>query len=252
MVVFALRGLFLCVVLLFAALPHPADAQTRRSIATVKSENSAKPSAQNTQEFCKSTRTQSTVKLATAKTKIIRNQNANSLTALHGAAHGASVTLGLAGGPIEITMKGRFTVRTKGSASCVNLEQLDVLLWTKPVLFIASNFNKGSCEYREVLKHEQKHIRTLRDFVKKSAPELKREVKNILRTEETTIAVETGGEDNAQQQIETAFFRRLEAFQTQMIAALNTRQAKIDSPEEYARVHAQCRNWDRKLATSEE
>lgn len=186
------------------------------------------------------------VKLATAPTKYIKTQDARSLTAMHNSGRG--VTLGLAGGPISITINGQFQTRSINDKACVELKKLEVLFWAKPEVLIASNFKKGSCEYREVLGHEQKHIRVLRNFVREQAPLLKKEVKKIVSSSRTQYKVKEQNVEKAQKEIEKQIFSRLEAHQNKIMPILQSRQTAIDSPEEYARVAAKCKNWGKKLS----
>ncbi|MGB0719395.1 MAG: hypothetical protein ACPGRX_02920, partial [Bdellovibrionales bacterium] len=198
--------------------------------------------------LCTTEDTKTTVKLATSKTRYVKSQNAFTLTALHNS--GGGITLGLAGGPIDITIKGRYGIRSRNGRACVHLENLDVLFWAKPVVLIASNFKKGSCEYREVLGHEQKHIRALRNFVRKHAPELKKEVAKIIKTTKTRAVVSENSIDTAQKSIEDPIIQRLAAYQNKIMPILRATQQGIDSPQEYARVAAKCENWGKKLATN--
>ena len=198
--------------------------------------------------LCSNEDPQVIVKLATAPTKYIRTKNAYDLTHMHNT--GGGVTLGLAGGPVSITVKGQFQSSTLRGHSCVELKRLEVLFWAKPQVHIASNFKKGSCEYREVLAHEQKHIRVLRKFVREQAPKLKREVRKIVKSTRTQYKVRDYKVSEAQKSIEQQIFKRLQVYQNRIMPILHSRQKAIDTPEEYRRVAAQCDNWGRKLASS--
>lgn len=187
------------------------------------------------------------VKLATAPTKYIKTRDARDLTSVHNTGRG--ITLGLAGGPISITVKGQFQSTSLKGNACVELKKLEVLFWAKPQVHIASNFKKGSCEYREVLGHEQKHIRTLRRFVRDEAPKLKREVRKIVKSTRTQYKVKEHAVSSAQKKIEEQMFKRLESYQNRIMPILAMRQKAIDSPAEYKRVAARCDNWGRKLAS---
>ena len=231
MIIRLFLSLTLCVLFAF---PQSSNAQTRRF------ENTAF-------NLCTNDEPRVVVKLATAPTKYIKTQNAQSLTAMHNTGQG--VTLGLAGGPISITTKGQFQVTSQSGKACVELKNLEVLFWAKPQILIASNFQKGSCEYREVLAHEQKHIRTLRQFVKQQAPELKKEVRQIVKTSRVRYKVQENKISSAQKQIEQQIYSRLVAFQDKIMPILESRQKAIDTPEEYARVASKCDNWGKKLSS---
>ena len=227
------------ILFLTLAAVSPAEANDRR----VRSGSAA---ASN---LCSNEEPQVIVKLATAPTKYIKTKDAFDLTAMHNSGRG-SVTLGLAGGPISITMKGRFQVSTMRGHSCIELSRLEVLFWAKPQVHIASNFERGSCEYREVLAHEQKHIRVLRKFVREQAPKLKREVRKIVKATKTQHKVRDYQIEAAQSDVEKRIFKRIQAYQNRIMPILDARQKAIDTPEEYRRVAAQCDNWGKKLAST--
>lgn len=218
-----------------AALSPDAAAQTQRGARGAVG------------SLCSSDDPQISVKLATSPTKYIKTQDAYTLTALHNT--GSGVTLGLAGGPIDITVQGIFSISSRGGKSCVELEKLNVLFWAKPMVLIANNFQKGSCEYRQVLGHEQKHIRALRKFVRKHAPELQREVKNIIKTTRTKTVVKDAQVEMAQKDLQEPIIKRLAIFQNEILPVLRATQKEIDNPEEYQRVADSCKNWGKKLAT---
>lgn len=196
--------------------------------------------------LCPSKSTQTSVKIATNNTKYIKSKSADNLTALHN--KGTGVTLGLAGGPIEVSIQSSFSITSRNNSACVKLEKLIVLLKAKPEIHIASNFRQGTCEYREVLAHEQKHIAELRRFIREHAPKLTREVRKIVRTSETKKIVSETQVKRAQNQIQQDIIARINAYQEKIMDVLRYRQTLIDSPEEYKRVSRLCRNWDKKLS----
>lgn len=197
-------------------------------------------------DLCSSEDPKVTVRLKTAKTKYIKNYNAKTINQIHKNA-GQGTILGLAGGPISIEMNGQYEIRTSNRKSCVQLSNVDVMFWAKPVIVIASNFPKGSCEYRAVLAHEQKHIRTTRKFIREFAPKLRREVHDIIDNSRDHMVVSTESLQYAQKQIQEPIIKRLIAYQNEIMPILQNRQNAIDTPEEYERVAAQCDNWGKKL-----
>jgi len=186
-------------------------------------------------------------KLKTAKTKYYKNYSARTINDVHNHDGGGTI-LGLAGGPIEIAMQGEYEIRTRNNKSCVQLSKIEVVFWAKPVVVIASNFEKGSCEYREVLAHEQKHIRTTRKFIREFAPKMRKEVRKIIDTSRLHTVVSAEKIDQAQDKIQAPIVKRIFAYQDKIMPILRSRQEAIDTPEEYARVAAQCDNWGKKLS----
>jgi hypothetical protein len=231
-----MKYFIICLILLTNLLlfAHDADAQTRRETRFSKS------------QLCSGDDPRVTVRLATAKTKYIKSNDVFDLTSMHNT--GSGITLGLAGGPIDITAQYEFRMATLNGKTCVQLNKLEVLFWAKPEVHIASNFKKGTCEYREVLGHEQKHIRTLRKFVREYAPKLKKEVPKIVDTSPTRRTVKERDIEKAQDDIMKNISARLFAYQKKIMPVLRSRQEAIDTPEEYRRVADRCDNWGRRIA----
>jgi len=187
------------------------------------------------------------VKLATSKTKYYKNFDARTINSIHNAPGGGTI-LGLAGGPLEIATRGVFSILgdTKGKA-CVKIKNLEVLLWAKPVVVIASNFPKGSCEYKQVFAHEQQHIRITRRFIKEYAPKLREEVKDIISTSRHQILTRQDNIEEAQVELQDPILSRINQYFNSVMPVLQSRQAAIDTPEEYAKVAAKCDNWGERL-----
>ena len=168
-------------------------------------------------------------KLKTAKTKYYKNYSALTINQIHNN-DGRGTILGLAGGPIEIAMRGEYEIRTRKNKSCVQLSKIEVVFWAKPVVVIASNFQKGSCEYRAVLEHEQKHIRTTRKFIREFAPKMRKEVRKIIDTSRLHNVVSAEKVEQAQDQIQEPIVKRIFAYQNKIMPILRSRQEAIDSP----------------------
>lgn len=232
-----LPALLLFLPLIGINTPHHANAQSSRTASSSPSFPSGSCARQSPL---------SSVRFLIEDTKYTKNKTAKNLTALHN--DGGGVTLGLAGGPIEISIKSRFSIQTQNARACVNLEKLEVLLTAKPEILIASNFKKGTCEYREIINHEQQHIRILRRFVREQTPKLKREVSKILKQTQTTAAISEDNVKRAQTRIQDQVVARITAYQKQVLKTLKKRQSAIDTPREYAKVSRACNNWGKDLA----
>ena len=186
------------------------------------------------------------VKLATSKTRYYKNHSAQTINSIHNSG-GAGTILGLAGGPIEITTRGQFAIRTLKGKACVQIKNIEVLFWAKPVIVIASNFPKGSCEYNAVFAHEQDHVRKTRRFLREYAPELRREAREIIETSRQRLVVTENRIEDAQKKLQEPIISRLALFQNKIMPILQSRQAEIDSPEEYKKVSDKCDNWGKRL-----
>lgn len=228
--------LSISIVAMICAIPFDAQAQRERT-----------HSRGSGASLCSTEDPRVVFKLKTAKTKYYKNYSARTINEIHNNSSGGTI-LGLAGGPIEIAMRGEYEIRTRNNKSCVQLSKIEVVFWAKPVVVIASNFPKGSCEYREVLAHEQKHIRTTRKFIREFAPKMRKEVRKIIDTSRLHTVVSAEKVEQAQDMIQEPIVKRIFTYQNKIMPILRSRQEAIDTPEEYARVAAQCDNWGKRLA----
>lgn len=183
------------------------------------------------------------------ETRLYRTKDSESLTAMKnqdgGAARQGIHVNGLGGGRIGLEGQALFVVMRLGAQACIRLKGINAKFFAFPAIHIARNFPKGSCEYDAILEHEKKHINTLQDFHSAYAPRFKAELRRI--------ASEIGArgpfpEQNAkavQNEMNERINAGIKAFNDSIMPVLETRQDAIDNPSEYARVKAQCTNWDK-------
>ncbi|MCC6598658.1 MAG: hypothetical protein IT559_07710 [Alphaproteobacteria bacterium] len=183
----------------------------------------------------------------TAPTRYVRVISSKNLTQMHGGA-GGSVVGGLGGGEIGFNAKSQFTVTQLGNQACINLRKVAVDFYTKPVIHIASNFSRTSCEYNAVMAHEKKHVSTLVKFVREYKPKAHYEITRLLESTQSAYGpIPISQVEAAQQAIQASLSAKIQDYNNRIMPVLQKRQQIIDTPQEYARVAAQCQNWDQKL-----
>lgn len=199
--------------------------------------------------FCEFDQPKYEVKMAMAPTKYIRTKSADFLTHSQGQEKSGSVVGGLGGGEIGYKSEIELQVMSQNDRYCVGLSKVKVVFYGKPEVHIASNFERGSCEYTAVLTHEQKHINTMKKFIREYAPRFKREVRDISRNTKRFLGPMSKNQINyAQEKLQQPLNETLERYLSQILPVLSTRQSEIDTAEEYAAVRAKCKNWDAKLS----
>ncbi|MBX2833367.1 MAG: hypothetical protein KTR28_00180 [Micavibrio sp.] len=198
------------------------------------------------QRYCAFEKPKFTTRLAMTKTRYIRTKSSRELTDLAG--HINSQVGGLGGGEIGFKLDTKFEVREEGGRYCVGLTHAKVIFYGKPEVHIASNFKKGTCEYTAVLGHEQRHIRTMKQFISEKAPDFAHEVKRIARSTRYKIGpIAENQVENAQMDLQEDIIRQVEIYLNSIMPTLATRQAKHDTPKEYAKVFDKCKRWDEKF-----
>jgi hypothetical protein len=208
------------------------------------------PRSAHAMRFCQFEKPRVIVKMATTKTRYVRDQSARDLTEMHTGRSGNNIG-GLGGGEIGYKIATKYNIMSQRGKHCVGLEAVKVTFYGKPEVHIASNFKRGSCEYTAVLGHEQIHIRTMRKFMREYAPKFKKEVARIAKSSRRHIGpIRENQIEEAQADLQNAYVQQLSIYLGKVLPILGQRQKKVDSPEEYDRVFAKCKNWNRKFAQS--
>lgn len=178
-------------------------------------------------------------------TEFVRNFTSTGLTKMHEGNFrmDAPSVLGLGGGPMSLKLDTVYETKREGSVSCVRPGGISITFTITPVIMIARNYEKGSCEYEAVLTHEQKHIDAFSDFQTLYADKLKAYVARIARERIRAKVVSNVNVAFEQKQMDQTLKTALDSYLETMQEALYKRQMKIDSPQEYAHVAAQCSNW---------
>jgi len=170
------------------------------------------------------------VKLATSPTKYYKNYDARSINAIHNAKGGGTI-LGLAGGPLEIETRGQFSIRTLNGKACVQIKNIEVMLWTKPAIIIASNFKKGTCEYNEILAHEERHHETNVTVVETLAMRMEADMPRLIAMMENRY-VQKGSVQDEFEKLKQSMSDALDIYLEEITIRKKEFNALVDTPQE--------------------
>ncbi len=124
-----------------------------------------------------------------------------------------------------------------GARACVR-PAVSVELYLAPMtVYVAKEYSDDPCRTRVIREHEQRHVDTYVAFARESVPRLKAELERVLGT--TPHYVQTV--DEAQTTIDRRLGDALGSFMHDAERTLATRQAAIDTQEEYERIRLACR-----------
>lgn len=195
-------------------------------------------------QTCKRNSTDVTLRAYSTKTRFFRNFSVSDLTLSQGG-HGArGAILGMAGGEMGTRLDIEYHVDALPNGKlCVNVTEVNAKFYIKPVLFVASDYKKGTCEYREVLKHEKKHIATLRQFHREYTPKYRAELNRIIKSIPVGREMTPYHIEQEQDRIIGYIREKMAAYDAKIGEVLARRQGNIDTPYEYKYVAAQCRKW---------
>lgn len=183
----------------------------------------------------------------TGEIQLDRSKSTHDLTHMQagGAIRDGHHVNGLGGGSIGLEGRASFKILQRGQRACIWLQSINARFFAYPSIHIARNFPRGSCEYSAVLEHEMKHVDALIDFHTEYTGIFERELQLIAKRIYPKGPIPAAHIENTQDQMNDRISREIKSFNDRILPILEQRQNAIDTPEEYARVTAQCRNWHR-------
>ena len=158
------------------------------------------------------------------------------------AAHIETHTGGLTEAAIGMTMAMKFGLKKYPNLQlgCIWYSEITVTLELAPIVYVASDYPRGSCKYREVKLHEDKHVMVDREIVNKYAKRIGAALQRAIndhgaRGPHTFERIEL-----IQKDMEDFVGSVLKTEQSLMEEERFRRQQAIDSFEEYERVRKAC------------
>jgi hypothetical protein len=151
--------------------------------------------------------------------------------------------LGLAESDLDLRASGSYAYMPYKGKKCFWVNSIDaIMVYRSLKIYVASEYKKGSCEYRHVLKHEKKHIENARLNLRRFEPQVRSALSSraIPRPSQPKY-IGTG--KNAEAEMGRLYAKLLEPVYVAMLKQLNAAQSRLDSPESYARTHRKCSNW---------
>ncbi|MAS87929.1 MAG: hypothetical protein CMH30_08165 [Micavibrio sp.] len=158
--------------------------------------------------------------------------------------HSQSVYIGgLMNGQIEMksNVKLAWSTQTVTRQSCFWYEEVNIHMEIDPTILVAREFPRDSCEYKEILNHENKHIVVDRFIVKKYRKLMEDYLTQLMQQAQAYGPVHANKTPVVRKEM-TAY---IEAAVNKVSDAMHTerrqRQQAVDSREEYDRVSAACK-----------
>lgn len=181
-----------------------------------------------------------------AKTKVFKGSTKSFTEYVTGHSRGGSRILGFVN-QAEIYTKLKYDfeiIKASDKTYCVQLNGVKGYFYAAPKLFLPTDYKKSSCEYKQVLKHEKRHLQAVYDFHKKNTGKYSSYLGRIVRAIPIFKPVATQEELNEiETQIINYFENKFRELEYKSVIELNNRQSKIDSPQEYTGVSKRCSEW---------
>lgn len=145
---------------------------------------------------------------------------------------------------LEIAISGREQHFPNGSV-CLWIDKVTATLGLPELqVYVASNYPEGSCEYRAILVHENRHVAINRETVQAHVPGIRQSLLDGIRASNPLFL--------SSQPDRQLMARRLQSFanvEFQVLRAeLRQRNGAIDTPEAYRQQQRDsgCKNWKMK------
>ncbi len=155
---------------------------------------------------------------------------------------GGSRPVGITLANILYGVAGEVALAPQGSGFCVSLTSVEIDFgWNRMDVYVPTEFPEGSCEYRAVRDHENQHVSIFRASLAEFAPRARARIEAALaRTKPFASRSRNGTVQTALGLVNA----ELSALRQEFNALHGARNARIDTPSNYAAVTALCRNWD--------
>lgn len=156
-----------------------------------------------------------------------------------------SRVLGLTKGGLQInrTSTTRYSSAPSGDGFCFWVTAVDVTLSYRTMeVYVAKEYDPGTCAYRAILEHEKEHVRAARKNLNRYAPRVRSALTSLLIPTGREPAAVASPED-AEREVKALSRELLEPVYREMIESLRKTQAALDTPGEYRRVRRRCRKW---------
>ena len=150
--------------------------------------------------------------------------------------------LGITYAQSSYSAEARSSATTVPGGYCVYLTGLDVQFGFKRMeVYIASEFEPGTCEYRSVLDHENQHVAINNGMLKAFAPVFHTEIERLLTRQQPVFSPDAeAGMNIALTNVEKGMSALWEQFQDSTAA----RNAPLDTASNYAATGKLCSNWN--------
>lgn len=152
--------------------------------------------------------------------------------------HAVKQVLGLTRGDasVKFEIKSSSITDPSGRWECFSPQIAVTYGFDQMTIYIAREFSKGSCAYGEIVQHELRHVKTYQDHLSS----IERDLADTLTRRFITGAPWRGPAGQSFTLLEKEMHERWMPYIKREIGRVESAQALIDTPEEYARVSGSC------------
>ncbi|MBI1326936.1 MAG: hypothetical protein GC136_04760 [Alphaproteobacteria bacterium] len=151
---------------------------------------------------------------------------------------------GLMKGGIETKQNASYGIISNPNTdqTCMWISEISVGIKISPLIYIASEYPRGTCEHKAIMEHENKHVEVDRQLVNAYAQLMGQEYFRLLQQKPLYGPFPTAQKDAYAQHINTESVNIFNALVQRMEAERKLRQQQVDNINEYESVQAKCPN----------
>ena len=156
--------------------------------------------------------------------------------------HAITKTGGITESEIEFRTNMQFQYQSYPTlgVGCIYFDRIDVTIQLDPTIYIAKDFAKHTCDYKEVLTHEKKHVTVDKEVLNKYARKIGEALRLSVNNAPGRGPYPIGRLEEIQTDMQAYIASVIKTQQSLMEEERFRRQQDVDSLEEYERIRRAC------------
>lgn len=150
---------------------------------------------------------------------------------------------GIISSNVEISYLNSSITQNGQAWGCAVIDKVVAHLDYQPNIFISREYQPGTCYHQAVMAHEMKHVVTDRQILQQFAPRMRAAFAETVQKIGVQGPVPLTQLPQLDEQIKNTLQAAMSNVMNVLKAERDQRQAMVDTPSEYARVQALCRDW---------
>ncbi len=149
-------------------------------------------------------------------------------------------SIGHQSGKTKIRATPVFGMASEGAETCIFLEEVTIVLSIESTVRIPNEYPENSCEYKQIVAHENRHMAATNEFILQTLPPLKIYLQDQMRGKGGTGMIRRR-QDEAQRYLQQVLEGKIAAYARYLNDEYRKlHQITIDNPEEMKKVYAAC------------
>jgi len=141
---------------------------------------------------------------------------------------------GLTRGRIVASGESKLDYNQKGNRVCLWFTDIDVVIETDPLVYIAKKHMQNNCRYKQIMTHEMKHVRVQRKLIKEYSRIMRKHIAKKAEEMGVTGPVAAKDAEQAAKDMRNQINNAAKEIIDEILVERDKRQQSVDTKEEYA------------------